>query len=128
MTQAGSLERLYQSYKDRVEFVVVYIREAHPGSILSVPTENGGRRLQIVAQTATVAERLSNVRQLVRLTRFSMPAVIDDERSSVKRAYAAWPDRLYVVGMDGKVAYQGAPGPAGFKVNELEDWLRVNVK
>ncbi|MGV3720813.1 MAG: deiodinase-like protein [Actinomycetota bacterium] len=128
MTQAGSLEKLYQSYKDRVEFVVVYIREAHPGSILSVPTEDGGRRLQIVAQTATVTERLRNVRQLIRLTRFSMPAVIDDEASTVKRAYAAWPDRLYVVGVDGKVAYKGAPGPAGFKVPELAAWLRDNVK
>ena len=43
-------------------------------------------------------------------------------------AYAAWPDRLYVVGVDGKIAYQGGPGPGGFRVNEVEAWLKVNTK
>jgi hypothetical protein len=57
-----------------------------------------------------------------------MPAVSDDENNSVNRAYGGFPDRIYVVGVDGKIAYKGAPGPMGFKVPELEAWLRENVK
>lgn len=108
--------------------MLVYIREAHPGSIVSVPTKKGGSELQVIPQTSTVAERLRNLRQFVSLTRLSMPAVIDDEHNSVKRAYAAWPDRLYVVGADGKIAYKGRPGPFGFRVPELETWLRENAR
>jgi hypothetical protein len=128
MAQVGSLEQLYQTYRDRVQFLLVYIAEAHPGSILTLPTEGGGRGLQIVPPTSTVAERLHHLRQLIKLTRVSMPAVIDGEDDAVKRAYAAWPDRLYAIGVDGRVAFKGAPGPAGFKVPELADWLRENVK
>lgn len=128
MAQVGSLERLYQTYRGRVEFLVVYIREAHPGSILSVPAEGGGRKLQVFSQTESRADRLRNLRQLIRITRMTMPAVMDDDADSVKRAYAAWPDRIYVVGQDGRIALQGAPGPAGFKVPELEAWLKANVK
>jgi len=128
MAQVGSLEKLYRTYKDRVEFLVVYIREAHPGSILSVPVEGGGTRLRIVPQTATLAERLKHLRQLIALTGLTMPAVMDDEEDSVKEAYAAWPDRMYVIGTDGRVAFQGAPGPAGFRVPDLEDWLRNNAR
>lgn len=128
MAQAGSLERLYQTYKDRVEFILVYIREAHPGSIISLPTKDGGMELQVVSQTATVAERLVNLRKITNLMHLTMPGVIDDEQGTANRAYAGWPDRLYAIGIDGKVGYKGAPGPFGFKVPELAAWLRENVK
>ena len=42
--------------------------------------------------------------------------------------YAGWPERLYVVGVDGKVAYKGGPGPGGFKIAEVEEWLKKNLK
>ena len=57
-----------------------------------------------------------------------MPALIDSDDNIVNRAYAGWPDRLYVVGVDGKVAYKGGQGPFGFKTPELEAWLRTNIK
>lgn len=128
MAQVGSLEKLYQTYKDRVDFMLVYIREAHPGSILSVPDGMGGTRLEVLPQTSTVDERLKAVRQLIKLRKLTMPAVIDDEASTVKRAYASWPDRLYIVGVDGKIAYKGRPGPFGFRVPEVEQWLEENIK
>lgn len=40
-------------------------------------------------------------------------------QDSVAKAYAAWPDRLYVLSADGTVAYGSAPGPRGFKVDEM---------
>jgi hypothetical protein len=128
MAQVGSLEKLYQTYKGRVDFLLVYIREAHPGSILSVPDGMGGTRLEVLAQTSTIDERLQALRRLIKLRNLTMPAVIDDEESTVKRAYASWPDRLYVIGGDGKVAYKGRPGPFGFRTPEVEQWLRENVR
>ncbi|MBI3839288.1 MAG: deiodinase, partial [Planctomycetia bacterium] len=38
----------------------------------------------------------------------------------VNQAYAAFPDRLYVVGRDGKIAFKGEIGPQGFKPREME--------
>jgi len=35
--------------------------------------------------------------------------------------YAAWPERLYLVGTDGRVAYAGGPGPSGFSPAELQE-------
>jgi hypothetical protein len=39
------------------------------------------------------------------------------------RAYQAWPERLYVVGTDGRIRYQGGKGPYGFSPAELERFL-----
>jgi type I thyroxine 5'-deiodinase len=35
-----------------------------------------------------------------------------------------WPDRMYVIDRDGKIAYKSKPGPFGFKPAEVEDVLR----
>ena len=119
---------MYQQYKDRVAFVLVYIREAHPDSILYIPTAAGGKELEVVPQTSTSVERLKNLQQCALMLQMTMPALIDSDDNAVNRAYAAWPDRLYVVGTDGKVAYKSAPGPFGFKTPDLAAWLKQNVK
>jgi hypothetical protein len=51
-------------------------------------------------------------------------AVVDKVDDQVNQAYAAWPDRLYLVGKDGKIAYAGGPGPGGFKPDELAAAIR----
>lgn len=38
---------------------------------------------------------------------------------AVNKAYAAYPARLYLVGLDGRVVYAGGLGPFGFKPEEL---------
>ena len=50
----------------------------------------------------------------------SIPTLLDDMRNSTDLKYYALPDRLYLVGRDGRVAYRGAPGPWGFIAAELE--------
>jgi Iodothyronine deiodinase len=51
------------------------------------------------------------------------PAVVDDLSNSVERAYTAWPDRLYVIDREGRVAYKSKPGPFGFKPEEVAHTL-----
>ena len=40
--------------------------------------------------------------------------------NSTDLKYYALPDRLYLIGTDGRVCYRGAPGPFGFVAAELE--------
>ncbi len=48
-----------------------------------------------------------------------MPVVVDRVNDEVARAYGALPDRLYLVGRGGRVAFQGDPGPFGFRPDDL---------
>lgn len=38
----------------------------------------------------------------------------------VNNTYNAWPTRLYLIGLDGKVVYPGGIGPWGMKPKELK--------
>lgn len=118
---------MYQQYKDRAQFFLVYIREAHPDSVLRTLVD-GKEVLEKIAQPATIDKRSEVAQKCTATLKLSLPTIVDKDDNKVNQAYAGWPDRFYVVGLDGKIAYKGGPGPGGFKPGEVEDWLKKNVK
>ena len=100
-----------------MSFCVVYIREAHPedGWVLNV-----NRDLDISVNDPTTDEERHDVAAACALRlNIRMPVVIDAIDDRIARAYGALPDRLYLIGKGGRVAFQGAPGPMGFRPKEL---------
>ncbi len=55
----------------------------------------------------------------------SMPCLVDDMANTVDELYAAWPERLYVVDTEGRIAYRGGRGPFGFAPAEVRGWLEA---
>ena len=51
------------------------------------------------------------------------PALVDRIENSTEIAYTGWPDRLYVIDKDGRVAFKSAAGPFGFKTDQLANAL-----
>lgn len=107
--------------------MLVYIREAHPDSVLFTQKE-GEQVLTKVLQTDTLADRSETAQMCMDTLRLSCPTVIDRDDNAVNMAYAGWPDRFAIVGVDGRIAYYGRKGPGGFKPGEVEEWLKENVK
>jgi hypothetical protein len=52
--------------------------------------------------------------------RMRMAMVVDGVDNAVASAYGGWPDRLYLIGCDGTIAFQGGEGPFEFKPEALE--------
>ena len=91
---------------------MVYIREAHPSDGWAVP---GNERQGIsIEDPKTLAERAEVAQKACSLLKIKLPCLVDDMDDKVNKAYAAWPDRLYIVGTDGKIALMGDQGPRGF--------------
>jgi hypothetical protein len=114
----GALSRLYRTYSEAVTFFVVYIREAHPedGWVLTANREEG----VAVADPRTLDERRGVAEACAVKSALEIPVLVDELGDDVARQYGGWPDRLYLIGTDGTVVYQGGPGPFGFDVAALE--------
>ena len=69
------------------------------------------------------AERQAMARFSSEALGLNMPSVVDRVTDDVDRAYQGWPERLYLVGADGKILYRGGPGPFGFDPDGLEEAL-----
>lgn len=122
-----SLQELYEKYHDHVQFLSIYIREAHPidGWWLGKGVTGLALKLAIpkaatdVHDPKSLDERRTVAGRCESTLAYGIPTLVDDMDDSVCRSYAAWPTRLYLVGSDGLVAYAGGPGPFGFKPKAL---------
>ena len=101
-----------------MDFAVVYIRVAHPEDGWAI-TSN--RDEDIAFMDATTNEEREDAAEAcaIRL-KIRMPVVIDDLNDEIASAYGALPDRLYLIGKGGDIAFQGEPGPWGFEPSKLE--------
>lgn len=100
---------------------MVYIQEAHP--IDAWQDENNIQARIFLHSTRTLGERCRVAGTCVAKLGIEFPAVVDDLANSTERAYTGWPDRLYVIDRGGRVAYKSAPGPYGFKPQEVSRTL-----
>ena len=102
------LHELWERYGERVHFLVVYIREAHPEEGWVV-TPNRDEGIRVNDPTSNEA-RLEVAEACALHLKIRMPVVVDDVDDAVASAYGALPDRLYLIGGDGSICYQGEPG------------------
>ena len=98
-------------------FYVVYIQEAHASDVWQV--QQNIRQNVVLASPKDFEERGVVAGACVRNLGIQIPAVIDDFQNSTEAAYTGWPDRLYLVDRQGRIAYKSGAGPYGFRPREL---------
>lgn len=126
------LREIYQKYHDQVQFIMVYIREAHPvdgwwlGSsfIRSVVKFYSPKTSFDTYDPKTIQERQMIARQCETTVNYGIRTVVDTLDDRVSKAYAAKPTRLYLIGIDGTVVYRAKPGPYGFKPGDFEQAIK----
>jgi peroxiredoxin len=93
---AGSIRgmnELYDEYSgDDVQFLFVYVREAHPGD--EAPAH------ELLEHKVRAAERLRDEEEI------EMPILVDDLRGSIHRKYGKLPNSTYIIDKSGRVAFR----------------------
>ena len=77
------------------------------------------------ASPRTDGERNETASACVRKLGIRIPSLLDGIGNRTERNYTAWPDRMYLIGRDGRVIFKSAPGPFGFSAAGLEQALRA---
>jgi len=116
-----AVEAVKLRQQDNAEFLMVYVREAHPTDGWAMKSNE--RVGVAVAQPTTFVERQAVAEQCAAKLNPSMPLLVDDISDTVGNMYSGMPARLYIVDTKGNVAYKSGRGPFGFKPEELEQAL-----
>ena len=118
-----TLERLFQTYGQRVAFFYIYIREAHAEDGWKMPRNQ--REGIKVTDPKTLGERAVVAQEACTFFKTKIPALVDTMDDATDRAYAGWPSRIFVVDVDGTIAVKGEPGPRGLvpAARAVETWL-----
>jgi len=122
MASLGKFAALREKFSHLADFVTIYIEEAHPA-------EKGHFTDNLQAYGIITHENMEArvgaagvLREEAGETLAGSPILVDPMDDRANLAYAAFPERLYVV-VDGVVEYQGGLGPFNYNISELEEFL-----
>ena len=114
-----------EKYKDTTQFLIIYIKEAHPSDDWANRVND---RIKYIKDPTSFFQRFQVANTCVSDLDISIPCLVDTMENATARIYKAWPDRIYAIGKDGKVIYQGGPGPHGFLPHEMELALAAELR
>ena len=120
------MEEVYARFKDQVEFFLIYVQEAHPTDGWQAQTNVEKGILYRQHQDFEEREAVAMVCSLD--LHISIPLLVEEMDNVIDDAYGAAPERLYLVGKDGRVAYRGGTGPHFFDLNEWETAIETYLK
>ena len=104
----------------------MYIQEAHPTDLWT--TESNARDGVLYSSPRSDTERTVTASACVRNLGIHIPAILDGIENTTEREYTGWPDRLYLIGTDGRIAFKSLPGPFGFSTAGLKSAIeRLDV-
>lgn len=131
-----SLSELYKNYSDSIQFLPIYIREAHPvdgwwmggGLMGKIVRKYSPAAALDVYDPQTIEERRAIAGRCETTLQYAIRTYVDHMDDSVSKAYAAKPTRLYLIGLDGLVKYAAGIGPYGFHPDKLKQAIDVYLR
>lgn len=120
------LNDLFQLYHQSINFLFVYILEAHaedewPISSARWTPNNIPVRYD---QTRTIEQRIKVAQDFCRDFQVQMPLVLDKPGDDLfEKLYASWPVRIYILDQEHRLIYKAQPAENMLELNELRSWL-----
>ena len=115
------METLYKAYKDKAQFFVVYIREAHPAP----EKDKAGKDQQKlharrwgdlgITQPKTLKERAIAADKCMKGLKLTVPILLDPMEGDFLKAYGGYPAGTTVIDIKGKLAHWTRGGPFSCK-------------
>src|ERR1700756_3851553 len=88
----GEINELYDRFRgDDIEFLFIYVREAHPG--------------EVIPAHSSMREKTEAARLLRDEEDMNMPIIVDDLRGSIHRKYSTLPNPAFLIDKSGRVAF-----------------------
>jgi hypothetical protein len=116
-----------------VVFLSIYIREAHPVDGWWLGKGISGRLVKLfepkvstdLYDPITMEERRVAAGVCQETLKYGIHTYVDTMDDAANKSYAAWPTRLYLIGIHGQVVYKGGLGPFGFHPKKLGEEIET---
>lgn len=89
---APSVQDLYEEFGDRVDFIMLYVREAHPG--------------ELVSQAETMQEKMGHAQTLKELYDIEWTVAADNIDGDLHRALDPKPNSAFLVSSEGLILFR----------------------
>lgn len=119
--QLQRYEEIHQALKGRVNFLCVYILEAHPEDGWRVP-HNWER--DICFPTPSSLNERAKIAHLCRAEHgLTIPMAMDTMDNALMTCYAGSPERLYAIAANATITHRSSIGP--YDMDDVEAWFEA---
>lgn len=120
----------HQRFGDVVNFVYIYIREAHANDEWPLGDVESHRQPQSQEERNKLAQKFQDKYVIKSEGVVSdIPVLIDSMENHFQEAYAVWPERFFIIDSCGKLAHISEPcTELGFDRYCIEEWLQRYVR
>lgn len=116
MVKMARFNEIVADFTNMADFLIVYIEEAHP-------TDGWFFRNNVdIQKHNSLEDRVAAAKRLGELKPCDCDIVADNMEDGANKQYGGLYERLYIV-LNRVVLYEGMPGPIGYNVEEVYDWL-----
>lgn len=119
------LNEIYDTYKNNIGFFLIYIREAHPSDGWQTPQNLYDDVIFDTPETDDARAEIAGVCQISQDIR--LPMLLDGIDNDIENKYISAPIRLFVIDPEGRITFNGAPGPQGFDPEKWNDAIQAQV-
>lgn len=119
------LNEIYDAYKNDIETFLIYIREAHASDGWQTPQNLYD---DVIYETPNSDDDRAEIAGVCQINQdIRLPMLLDGIDNDIENKYISAPIRLYVIDPDGKITFNGAPGPQGFDTDAWEVAIKEQV-
>jgi hypothetical protein len=122
--QTDRMRDLIASYNGAVQFLFVYVVEAHPTNGWNTPSNVAANIMY--TQPVTLNERTKIATDWKNAYGFKSPIVLDWPDNRINEDYSGSPERLHVLDAKGFVTFKSDQGP--YDDSHLDDWAVALVE
>ena len=119
------LNEIYDTYKTDIAFFLIYIREAHPSDGWQTPQNLYDDVIFSAPESEDERAEIAGVCRVAQDIR--LPMLLDGIDNDIENKYVSAPIRLFVIDPEGKITFNGAPGPQGFDPDKWETALKAQI-
>ena len=119
------LNEIFETYKNDVQFQLIYVREAHPADGWQTPQN---LYEEVVFDTPATPDEPAEIGHACQIgLELKYPMLIDTIDDAVEAAYVAAPIRLYVIDADGIITFVCGEGPHKFDPEGWEEAIKEQI-
>lgn len=117
----GTVKEIYEQFSGQADFLTIYIKEAHPDDEWQMDVNL--KEDVCYVQPTSLAGRVRIANDFCQRFDYPLPVGVDTMDNRAMELYSAWPERLYIIDSEGRIAYKDGTGPFDYKPEEVRAWL-----
>ena len=113
---------MYKQYNEKINFVTIYICEAHACDEWPIRTKTE----LCIKQHKNINDRILMANKLINDYNFKLPLLIDNMSNEFLNKYSAWPLRAFIIDSTNmKISWILQPKPPGyFDLNDIKTQIQ----